>query len=306
MCPFLIHCIKLAVWVSIGTLLMLGAGCRLMQRQIQATRLLEKSRSLNQEALFAMERGDLQEADRLLVQALRICPQDTESRARYSQLLWRCGKHEEALRQIQIALRLAPNQPDLHIQAAGQYLELGRLTEAQGHIEEVLRLAPKNSTGWLLQGRLVLSRGDADAALIAFHRALGLRPADREILQWIATAYGQKGHWEQVLAVRQRIIETYTPGEEPPEALVALAEAYQSVGRYSNAAQSYLEAARKVSDPEPYLLAAAENQWLAGEVSASATLAQQVLALDPQNRRARTLLARIQSQPDVPQESLWR
>ncbi|MGQ9505134.1 MAG: tetratricopeptide repeat protein [Thermogutta sp.] len=297
---------KIAAFLVCGVLAMAGSGCRLMHREMQATRLLEKSRLMSQQAVFAMEKGDLQEADHLLVQALQLCPQDVEARARYSRLLWRCGRQDEALHQLKIALGMAPQDAELHLQIAEQYLELGRLTEAQFHIQKVLELAPQNPGGWVLQGRLALARNDPEEALPVFHRAAGLRPNDREILEWIAQAYHARGDADQVLAVRQRIIDTFAPGEESVEALAALAEAYRAVKRYTSAAQTYLQAAGKAGNPEPYLLAAAENYLYAGEPARALSLTDQILAQNPQNSRARNLYNRLQETMIASQPNLVR
>jgi tetratricopeptide (TPR) repeat protein len=285
---------KIAVSATFGILAIMGSGCRLMYREVQATRLLEKSRLMSQQAIFAMEKGDLQEADHLLVQALQLCPQDVEARARYSRLLWQCGRRDEALDQMKIALRIAPRDTGLHLQIAEQYLDLGRLTEAQFHIQKVLELAPENPGGWILQGRLALARNNPEEALSSFHRAAGLRPNDREILEWIAQAYEARGDADQVLAVRQRIIDTFAPGEESVEALTALAEAHRAVGRYASAAEIYLQVAGKAQNPEPYLLAAGENYLRAGDSQRALIVTNQILAQNPHNPRARELYNRAQ------------
>ncbi len=277
-----------------------------MHREMQATRLLERCRLMSQQAYFAMEKGDLQEADHLLVQALQLCPQDTEARARYAQLLWRCGRREEALDQMKIALRIAPNDAELHLRIAEQYLELGQSTEAQSHIQRGLHLAPQNPNGWVLQGRLALMRNDPEAALRAFHQAASLRPHDRHILEWMAKAYLARGDADQALAVRQRILDTFTPGEESQEALVALAEAYQAVERYASAAEIYLQAAQKSDNPEPLLLAAAENYYRAGQPAQALGITAQILASNPQNPRARDLQSRLQGVTVASQSPVFR
>jgi len=297
---------KIAAGLALSALVVSGAGCRLMHREMQATRLLEKSRLMSQQALFAMEKGELQEADHLLVQALQLCPQDTEARARYSRLLWRCGRQEEALDQMKIALRTAPQDPELHLQIAEQYLELGRITEAQSHIQKVLDLAPQHPGGWVLQGRLALARNNPEAGLTAFHRAAGLRPNDRTILEWIARAYQARGDADQALAVRQRIMDTFSPGEESVEALIALAEAYRAVERYASAAETYLQAARKADNPEPYLVAAAENYARAGQSQKALGITDQLLAENPQSHRARELRDQLQGITVASQSGILR
>jgi|GEM_PF-963233 tetratricopeptide (TPR) repeat protein len=274
--PTLMHyCTRCAKLVVIASALLAGSGCRLMHRELMATRLLEQSRLLSQQAHYALQRGDLQEADRLLVQALRTCPNDVEARARYARVLWQCGKREEALQQLQMALSTAPQNPDLHVQMAEFLVELGRLNQAERHAQSAIAVAPKSSTAWLIQGRIALMRNRPDEALAAFYRALGVRPDDRDALHWIAQAYRAKGDWEQVLAVQQRILQGYSPGDEPPEQLAALGEAYRMLGRYADAAATYLQAAQRAGESNPYLALAAECYAQAGnEAEAQRLMAQ--------------------------------
>ncbi|WP_347242763.1 tetratricopeptide repeat protein [Thermogutta sp.] len=247
-----------------------------MHRELMATRLLEQSRLLSQQAHYALQRGDLQEADRLLVQALRTCPTDVEARANYARVLWQCNKREEALQQLQMALDSAPQNPDLHVQMAEFLVELGRLDQAERHARSAIAVAPKSPAAWLIQGRIALMKNRPDEALGAFYRVLGLRPDDRDALHWIAEAYRVKGDWEQVLAVRQRILQGYSPGDEPPEQLAALGEAYRMLGRYADAAATYLQAAQRSRDSAPYLALAAECYAQAGNTDAAQRLTAQI------------------------------
>jgi len=269
------YCTRGAKLVVIAWALLAGSGCRLMHRELMATRLLEQSRLLSQQAHYALQRGDLQEADRLLVQALRTCPNDVEARASYARLLWQCGKRDEALQQLQMALDAAPQNPDLHVQMAEFLVELGRLDQAERHARSAIAVAPKSPAAWLIQGRIALMKNRPDDALAAFYRVLGGRPDDRDALSWIAQAYRTKGDWEQVLAVQQRILQGYSPGDEPPEQLAALGEAYRMLGRYADAAAAYLQAARKARDSHSYVALAAECYARAGnEIEAQRLMAQ--------------------------------
>lgn len=300
------HFTRWAICLMMAAALLGEAGCRLMQREAMATKLLAQSRLLSQQALYAMQKSDLQEADRLLVQALRTSPQDTEARARYARVLWMCGKREQALQQLQIALRMAPDNSDLHVQIAECYLELGQVNLAKNHAELAVRLGPKNPSAWLMMGRVALSQRETEKALAAFHRALGLRPGDREALPWIARAYEIKGDWEQVLAVRQRILEGYAPGEEPAEQLAALAEAYRALGRFADAATTYLQAAQKTSEPTEYLVAAAEAYLQAGQMEAAGELVNRVLAAKPQNPRALDLSSQLRGTLVAGHPTAWQ
>src|SRR3972149_5732410 len=56
------------------------AGCRLAGREGPVSQSLAESRKLSREGVAAMERGQQQQAESLLAQAVQVCPADPEAR----------------------------------------------------------------------------------------------------------------------------------------------------------------------------------------------------------------------------------
>lgn len=270
-----------AVWLS---------GCSLVQRHMRPVRELEVSRQLTREANFAMERGDLQEADRLLVQALRECKTDAEARALYGEVLWRLEQREAAIRQLKWAAEQAPDQAPIHLRLAEKYLELGHAELARHHAETAIRLSPKSSATWLMQGKVLLARGQSPAAMRAFQRSLDFNPDETEALARLAECYQVSGQPDRALAAWQAALEKCRPGHEPVEWLIAIAQVYQWIGRHANAAEYFAQAAARDNRNPDLLVQAGLAYMEAGDRPAAWASLRDALANDPQNAAALQLL----------------
>ncbi len=263
-----------AVWLS---------GCNLVQRHMRPVRELEVSRQLTREASFALERGDLQEADRLLVEALRECKTDAEARALYGDVLWRLGQHEAALQQLQWAVQQAPDLPSIQLRLAEKYLESGDTGLAQRHTEAAIRHGHDNGAAWLTHGRVLQAQGKMEAAIRAYQRSLDCYPDNPDALASLAVCYQASGQLDRALAEWQAALEKCQPGQEPVAWLVGLGQVYRQVRRPADAAEQFAHAAERDSG-NPDLLVQAGLAWLeAGDRRAAVSSFQQALAKAPQN-----------------------
>ncbi|MGQ9914212.1 MAG: tetratricopeptide repeat protein [Thermogutta sp.] len=270
-----------AVWLS---------GCNLVQRHMRPVRELEVSRQLTQEANFALERGDLQEADRLLVQALRQCKTDAEARALYGEVLWRLEKREAAIQQLKWAVEQAPDQAPIHLRLAEKYLALGHAELARQHAEAAIRISPKSSASWLMQGKVLFALGQTSAAMRAFQRSLDFHPDDPDALARLAECYQVSGQPDRALAAWQAALEKCRPGHEPVEWLIAIAQVYQWIGRHADAAECFaLAAARGNGNPDLLVRAGLAHMEAGNRPAAFASL-REALANDPRNAAALQLL----------------
>lgn len=272
-----------AVWLS---------GCSLVQRHMRPVRELEVSRQLTREANFALERGDLQEADRLLVQALQQCKNDAEARALYGEVLWRLEQREAAIQQLKSAVEQAPDQAPIHLRLAEKYLESGRAELAQRHADMAIRISPKSSAAWLMQGKVLLAQGQTLAAMRAFQRSLDFNPDETQALARLAECYQASGQPDRALAAWQAALEKCRPGHEPVEWLIAIAQVYQGIGRHASAAECFAQAAAR-DNRNPDLLVRAGLAYLeAGDRPAAWARLREALVSDPQNAAALQLLHR--------------
>jgi tetratricopeptide (TPR) repeat protein len=135
--------------------------------------------------------------------------------------------------------------------------------------------------------------GHPQEALADYFRALNYAPKDHHILLAVAELHLQQRQPERALQTLQALADTYSPGEEPPETLVLMGQAYVSLGRYDEGIESLSAAAHGRPTPDT-LYCLAEAELLAGHPPAAAAAARRALAIQPQHPRSRELLNRIE------------
>jgi tetratricopeptide (TPR) repeat protein len=226
-----------------------GSGCRLVQRSGPVAPELAEARRLSNEGLSAADRSDLVRAEGLLERAVKSCPADVDARRHYAEVLWKRGERMEAVNQINAALRLSPADAGLCVAGGEMHLEMGLFDDADRLAREAVRLAPGTAAAWHLRGRVSLARGQAEAALADFHRALAIDGADRGVLMDTAEAYRRLDRPQRALATLAVLGETYGPDQTPADVLVMEGLAQEALGRPAEAIESYRTAVAKGNAP---------------------------------------------------------
>lgn len=227
--------------VVCAALVALGAGCRLVNRGPVSPELADARRLCN-EGLSAADRDDLDRAESLLEQAVKHCPADVDARRHYADVLWRRGERQQAVGQLVAALEMSPADPVLCVEAGRMYLELGMLDDAGRLGEEAVRLAPRSADSWRLHGRVALARGQFEAAVADFHRALAIAGDDRDLLADTARAYLALGRPRRVLATLAVLAEDGGPDGLPADLVALEARAQESLGHTAEAAAAWRRA----------------------------------------------------------------
>ncbi len=146
-------------------------GCRMFGQQSAVTPQVAQARQLSQRGLSAMEKGDAASAEQLLGQAVKVCPDDIESRRHYAEALWQSGQRELALQNMLQALAQSPDDATLAVRAGEMQLDLGLLDDAQAVANQVLDANPNDGGAWALRGRVHRARGKLDRGLADLERA---------------------------------------------------------------------------------------------------------------------------------------
>lgn len=220
------------------------AGCRLVNRGPVSPELADARRLCN-EGLSAADRDDLGRAETLLEQAVKQCPADVDARRHYAEVLWRRGERKEAVGQLVAALEMSPADPQLCVEAGRMHLELGLLDDAERLAAEAVRLAPRSADSWRLHGRVAMARGQFDAAVADFHRALALAGDDRDLLADTARAYLALGRPRRALSTLAIVAEDAGPDGLPADLLVVEARAQEAIGHPAEAAAAWRRAIAK-------------------------------------------------------------
>jgi tetratricopeptide (TPR) repeat protein len=202
----------------------------------------------SRQGIAAMERGDLNEAERRLEDAVRWNKSDINHRRHYAEALWQQGKHQEALLQLNEAVnRGGKNDASLHISLAEKRLALEDYSKAYRHADEAVRLAPQDAQSWALRGRAkqwetlrangkkVFDAEKLHEAREDYLRAVSLAPNDKELLTELASIQMRCGQPEQALATWLSVQSLYPQGGEPAEVLIGKTETLTMLHRFDEA-----------------------------------------------------------------------
>ncbi|REK44538.1 MAG: hypothetical protein DWQ46_09790 [Planctomycetota bacterium] len=235
------------LWLCV--VLLCGApltGCRVLPWQHgPASKSVTTCRELTHQGLAAMQRGDWQQAELMLADAIESCPVDAQARSYYADVLANRGELDLAIAQLEVARDLSAGDPDLIVRTGQMHLRLGQINQAETRAAMALRATPDSADAWALRGRVWLARGDFPRALADLQRALGYRPNDRQLLGELADLYLRLNKPEQALLSLQTLVDTYPTGEEPPDLLHRQGEVLQRLERPEDAAARFAEAARR-------------------------------------------------------------
>lgn len=247
-----------------------------------------------------MDRGEWDEAERLLAQAVSTCKVDPEARRNYAEALWRRGEVDQATAQLEEAVRLAGGDPTVRVRLSEMRLALGDADAALMQAETAASLDPNSAPAWTAIGRAKLRLGNADEALAALHRAVSIDPGNREALLDLAAFNLRIGKPRLALGHARSVLDHSLPGEEPPAALLLAGQAHATVGQTHEAATLYQQAQARGAAPAECLALWGEAELIAGNRAAADGAARQALAHDPHNPRAHGLLARLGGGPRDP------
>jgi tetratricopeptide (TPR) repeat protein len=280
----------LLLWTGLGIGL---PGCRLPGWDGPISRSLAASRQLSQQGQAAMEGNRWREAESLLAQSVKTCPDDPDARRHYGEALWHRGAKTEAVAQLLEASQHAPEDAELRVRIAEMQLELGHVDMASRTAQLALDLDPKLASAWAVRGRVKRAREQLRPALADLHHALSLDPGNRAVQLEVAELYRQLNEPQRALVTLQNLMDSYPPGQEPQEVYRLEGLAYMALGRFNEAVESFT-AANLRGGPNPEILCRlGEAELLAGRPSQAAAAAREALALDPGHQPSQELLGRV-------------
>jgi tetratricopeptide (TPR) repeat protein len=240
-----------------------------------------------------MEAGQCEQAESLLRQSLDSAPDDATTHRFLAETLWRRGAQSEALAQIAEAIRLEPVDPNHSVRAGEMALAMGQREAALVYAEQAIRCDPKLWTAWALRGRTFWQLNESDRAMTDLQRSLAIAPASTDVLFDAAAIYRQRGQHARCLATVQRLIDTYSPGEEPQAVLLLEGLSLMDLGRPEQAIEPLTLATHKGPPQVQTFFALAQAQSAAGRVTEARTSVEQALALDAAHQPSRELLAQL-------------
>ncbi len=246
--------------IVLTTLLVSCAGCQFGRAIAPRTASWWNGNEIHRSGIAAQERGDFEEAEQKLQEAVRLNKKDIDFRRNYAEVLWERQKYKESVQQLNEALALGGEaNASLQRTIAEKYLALNQPARAYLHADEAVRLDPRDYRSWALKARsgrmLAESARNTDSpekfdefilqARNDYYRALSVSPENRELLLELAAVQTLCGQSEQALVTWQELRRTYPSDAVPTEILRGEAEAYVALGRLSEAIICLREAQRR-------------------------------------------------------------
>lgn len=153
--------------------------------EVLADRFPDEPRILEALARYRLRERRADEAARLYRVVLGHRPAARDAAASLASILVERGAVEEADRVLANAQRLSAPDVDLLLRRADLLAANGRAKEADALYAEAMALAPQESEVFERAGQSALRRGDVEAAIPLFERALAARPQDARLKELV-------------------------------------------------------------------------------------------------------------------------
>jgi Tfp pilus assembly protein PilF len=215
----------------------------------------------------------------------------------------RAGNPEAAIETLRRVLSLAPEHARAHAMLAWVLIDRRRLHAAELEAGHALLEDPELPLAHFVMAQVAMARRDLDRARTHLDQLLELEPHDADNHVAMAHYHELRGQWDEARASLDHALEL-EPDE--PDILVALGQLLYQLGRVDQAAER-CEAALEL-DPE-HLGAHRLRGWLdlhAGNLQEARGHACFVLAHDPADEPALTLLVAIMARKSIWLGSWWR
>jgi tetratricopeptide (TPR) repeat protein len=159
-------------------------------------------------------------------------PWSVSALLRDARALAQAGDAKGAGDRIRRALELAPNSEDVLFAHAQMALSERSLEEALFDLDALARISPEVSQYHYLLGVALMQAGDMTAAAEALERAQAIEPDRPHTLVALGLAWNSRRRHQEAHAVLRRSLD-FAP--DNLEAIAALAEAEEGVGRWEDA-----------------------------------------------------------------------
>lgn len=167
---------------------------------------------------------------------IRQSPKNVDARKLLVTLYMEQGEIEQAIQEIRRILQLNPQEKETLTELAMLLIERRKYAESETVIDQALSVAPKDVSLLRMQGELRERRGSDSEALSSYYRILSINPDDSETILKIAKIEVRHGREEMAIILLRKVVNTsYTSTDLQTEAKLHLTEAYESLGRWSDA-----------------------------------------------------------------------
>jgi tetratricopeptide (TPR) repeat protein len=156
------------------------------------------------EVIFARMDGHSEDALNILRDLVRQHPNEKAVHYQYGSVL--LGERSPAgVEEMQKVLEISPSSTEARMELAAYYVSQSQPEKARLNVEEVLKLDPSHVSGHVFMGEILMSSGDASAAVKELEQAKQLAPEEGRVLWALLRAYNAAGRPDDAARVKAEI-----------------------------------------------------------------------------------------------------
>ncbi len=229
----------------------------------------------------------------LLREGLQSAPENANGLLHFGAALLSAGELEKALETFRIVARLEPENPSAHEQVGQLLQRLGHDSEAVIAYEKALDVYPDNAVLLTNLANIYAKLGDERKAISHYEAAQRVQPSYANSRLGLGELYAQKS--QKASAAKNLFKEVLHNNPDNIRALFNLGNLAMQAGNYSEADKHFSRVF--VLNPSflPGLGASAYLKFLQGKNAEAIEYLRKILAIDPNNERAKTMLRQLRA-----------
>ena len=231
------------------------------------------------------------EAFQAFSRAIALTPKNLSAQVRLGQLFLVSGNTQEARKKAELVLETSPKDVEALSLLAGVQLQENDMNSAIKTLNQTLLRPEDFKAQWRLT-RLLVMKGDLDAAIKSYTKTLALDPASSVTYVELAQLYLRKDQPEKAEAELKKMLDA---AGKTNETMTAVARFYEVTKQWDRAKAMLLEAVNgaKTGDVGP-LMALAAFYARRGDYDKAQTALQEALTIKKDDLNILTGLAQLQ------------
>jgi predicted O-linked N-acetylglucosamine transferase (SPINDLY family) len=157
--------------------------------------------------MIAIQRGQYEEAAKLLRRALDLNPSSAPCEMRLGVALAALAEHQRALKHLEAAVARSPEMPEGWCHLGVVQKALGRTAPARASLERAVTLCPNFVEALDQLGALVSSSAGFEEAVPILRRLVALQPSSALSIANLGVALAQSGHQDEALGYLDRAVQ---------------------------------------------------------------------------------------------------
>ncbi len=143
------------------------------------------------EAINFHKKGDLLNANNILLEILKESPKDLDVLHLLGIIAFQTRRYKQSIEYINKAININKNIPELYKNLSIVYKEINELDNALKYCDEAIKLNPNYAEAYNNKGHILISKNQNDLAIKNWEKALQIKPDYAEVLNNLGNVYTQ-------------------------------------------------------------------------------------------------------------------